>query len=56
MASQTLKEHVAVRFLENDSRLFNPSQPLIAHCRGVTPLAPLFRKRQPSRANGAPTE
>src|SRR5882762_3614915 len=38
MASQTLKERVAVRFLENDSRLFNPSQPLIV--RHIPPLFP----------------
>jgi dihydrofolate synthase/folylpolyglutamate synthase len=38
MASQTLKEPVAVRFLENDNRLFNPSQPLIV--RNTPPLFP----------------
>ncbi len=52
MASQTLKERVAVRFLESDSSLFNPSHNVGASLRG----RPLFRKRQPSRANGAPTE
>ena len=52
MASQTLKERVAARFLDNDSRLFNPSHIVGASLGG----RPMFRKGQPSRANGAPTE
>src|SRR6266404_1769928 len=42
MASQISKERVGAQFLENNTRLLNPSQPLIAHCRGITPWAPPF--------------
>ena len=44
MASQISKERVAAQFLENNTRLLNPSQPLIAHCRGVPPWAPPFAR------------
>jgi len=44
MASQISKERVAAQFLENNTRLLNPSQPLIALCKGVTQWAPPFAR------------
>src|SRR5712671_6012281 len=52
MASQTLKEHVAVRFLDNDSRLFNPSHIVGASLRGRPHLRARVVSCEPGGAHG----